>query len=238
MPERVALRSQQRQKLAEAIQRHAAAEDRVQRVTSAQDRLSRQLFDVFLPAVAEAETALAQAREQAPRMLVTSLLDDRPPTRSTVADAELELRRAEEAVAEARQASQLLTAEAHEANLGLQGARDRLDAAVRAAVSADPARDTLVAEFNRSCRRTLQLAWALTTAGVIIRDISADDLGTFLHIGNLAQSGPVGSVSASRSDPIWAAAIARLRVDPDAELPGLPEPEVPDGGDEDPPRAA
>jgi hypothetical protein len=219
---RVTLRSPERQRLADAQAVFAAAEGRVQRAGAAQDRLSRKLIDALLPAVEEAEERLQAAREQAPRALVANLLADEPPVRSVVADAESELRRTEEAVAEARQARELLTAEAHEANLELQGARDRLDAAVRAAVRADPARDTLAVEFNRSCMRTLQLARALTAAGVSIPDVDDHEHGTFLHIGNLAQSGPVGSVSSFRSDPMWAAALAALRVDPDTELPGLP----------------
>jgi hypothetical protein len=73
------------------------------------------------------------------------------------------------------------------------------------------------------------LAHAMRTASIGVPNVNAENYGLFLEVGHLAQSGPGGSVA---SDPTWAQAIARLRdVDPDTELPGLPEPEVPDAGD-------
>ncbi len=221
-------RTEARARLAACMERHAAATARAERVDAARARLDRQLFDVLLPAVPEAEQALRAARAQAPRALVTALLGDGPPARSAVADCEVELRRAETAVEEARSARDLLDAEARHADDDLTAARHQLDGALRGAVAADPARAALEDAFVAAAKRALRLAMALKTAGIGIGNVDAH--GQRLIVANVPV--PLGGLTAFAPDPAWQRAIAALATDPDAEMPGLPaDDDDPDDGD-------
>jgi len=55
---RASLRSPERERLAAAIERHAAAVQQAERVVEADRRLTDQFFDVLMPAVTAAEEAL------------------------------------------------------------------------------------------------------------------------------------------------------------------------------------
>lgn len=143
----------------------------------------------------------------------------------TVAEAEATLAAAKAAVDEARQARRLLSEEAERSDIAVGTARQALDAAIAAAIKADPARAALVAEFDRAARRVLRCAQRLKMIGVN-RFTEAHGLRLSISIAAV----PVGQ-TAFVPDRDWAAAIAALRDDPDAPLPPLPAPEDDPAGD-------
>jgi hypothetical protein len=221
-------RSPERQRLAEAIDRLAAATTRAERVAEAGRRASRELFDEALPAESAAAEALAEARQRRPQAIVDRLLGAVPSGAPTLTEAEAALRRAEERVAETREARSLLEVEASRASDALHAEQRNLGNAVAAVVEADPARDAALIEFKMVANRALRLAMALKTAGLELRDVD----GHGLRLGVADVPTPLGSSSAFRPDSAWQSALAALRKDPDAPLPGLPEPvPPPDAGD-------
>jgi hypothetical protein len=223
-------RSPERQRLADAIERHTAALQNHDRVTEAERKLTDEYFDVLLPAVTEAEERLAEARERAPEALVAAALGEPAPEGPSVAEAEAALAEAGRRAAECRAARALLAAETQRAEAAVNGARFGLDTALPRAVSADLARAALLAEFRRAARRALRIARAIQTSGLRLGGIEAH--GMRADIGEAVVA--VGQ-RAFRDDPEWLAAIANLRQDPDAALPGLPPEGDPDddAGDRD-----
>ena len=89
----------------------------------------------------------------------------------------------------------------------------------------DPARQAVVVEFHRAARRALRCAKALRTCGLITQ--GATGHGLRLTIGEAAAA--MGEV-AFKHDAEWLTALAALHEDPDAPLPGLPDPEDAAGG--------
>jgi hypothetical protein len=216
-------RSPERQRLAEAISCHAEAAERLRRVEEAQRRLHDEFFDRLLPAESEAREALAAAKEGEPARLVAEALGDGGAACLSVADAEISLSKAERKVSEVRRARSLLDVEAADRGQAVEAARHRLDEAVRDAVAAAPEKAALAAEYYAGAKRTLQLARALKTIAVEIR-VKAHGLQV------IVENDPMGMHDASlgRPDSAWAAAVAALRGDPDAPLPGLPPELEPD----------
>jgi hypothetical protein len=110
-------------------------------------------------------------------------------------------------------------------------ARRDLDNAVSVVVSSDPAKLAAVADFFRAGRHLLHLARILKTLGINARGVEALDFGLVLRIGDVVRPGSGGDASLYTPDPEWAAALAALREDAAAELPGLPAAEDADAGD-------
>jgi hypothetical protein len=217
-------RSAERQRLADAIERHANAVAQRERVTEAQQRLDGEYFDRLQPTVAEAHEALAEARHGAPHALVEALLADEPAGSSAVAEAEAEFRQAEAKVAEARQARSMLRDELRGREHAADQAKRAVDAAVRAVVSSDPAKQEVLREFFATGRQVLRLARVLRTMGDVVTGISADDIGLHLRIGDIAMPGDPNRCLYT-PNPEWLSALAGMSTDADQPLPGLPEPE-------------
>lgn len=226
-------RSPERQRLAAAIRRHADAVAALGRIGEAQERLEAEFFDVLVPAVPAARAALEDARVAAPAALVDRLLGDAPGAGPSLAEAEAALAEAEKKLADGREARSLLAEEAARAETAVNSAQFAVGNAIRDAVASDPSLAALRAEFTRSARRALRCLQALFTAGHKIGAIEAH--GLRFAIGEAAAA--IGQKTFFH-DSEWTAALAALRDDPDAALPGLPEPDPDDAGDGDSTRAA
>ena len=137
-----------------------------------------------------------------------------------VTDAQHALADAEKAVNEARRVRSLLEQEIQHSEAETKLALHELDKAVAAVVSTDPARASVLSEFNRSARRALRCAQILRTAGLTVQGAQAHGLRFVIS----AAAAPMG-VQAFAKDPAWLAARAALREDADAQLPGLPSAE-------------
>jgi hypothetical protein len=215
-------RSPERERLATAISTLAQATYEVDRVEEARQKLDNRLFDVLNPAVTAAREALVEAEDSAPNALVDAVLAGGISEDAT-AVARIELRQAETAVQQVREARRVLENRAAQAQIDIGNARQALDRAVAAVINADPAKKALVAEFYRSGRRTLQLARAIRTMGIIAQGVEAVDIGLTLRIGDILRPGGSSTGQSSfQRDPDWAAAVAALRDDADVALPGLP----------------
>jgi hypothetical protein len=59
--------------------------------------------------------------------------------------------------------------------------------------------------------------------GVIAQGVDHDRIGLTLRISDIIKPGGANTGASSfQRDPLWASAIAMLREDPDAAMPGLP----------------
>jgi hypothetical protein len=221
-------RSPERQRLADAIARHAGAAQALARVAAAQTRLTDQLYDQLEPAATAAREAFEAAQKRAPELLVAAALSEPAPAGPSVPAAEAALAAAQRAVADCRAGRQLLADEAARAAVAAKMAERALDNAVKAVVATDPARAALYDAFVSSARRALRCVAALRTAGLTIGGIEAH--GVRFDFREAATA--IGE-HAFRHDPEWVAALAALREVADAALPGLPpdEPEPDDAGD-------
>jgi hypothetical protein len=214
-PESVA--SLARAKLAACITAHAEAKAEADRVEEARSRTYDRLFDVLHPAVRLAKKALADAKQNAPQVLVDSVLGEPDPDIMTVADAEQLVRKAEDDLAAGREARQILSDEATKAAIAAGEAERHVTAAVQAVVQASPARAALLAEYWRCAKRALRCAQALRTSGVGMQ--GAEGHGLRFVISEAAAA--IGE-HPFKHDAEWLAALAALREDADVTLPGLP----------------
>jgi hypothetical protein len=213
--------------LGAAIQRHAEASAWRDHVAEAQRRLDDDYFDRRQPAVAAAEKALVEAQERAPEALVALALGEAVPDAPSVAEAEAALAEAERKLVECRAARTLLDEEAPRAQVSVDQGRFAVDVAVAAAVAADPARAALREEFVRAARRALRCAMSLRSSGLVMGGAEAHGLRFIITDA----AAPVGA-RAFWPDAGWIVALAALRDDADAPLPGLPS-DDPDAGDGD-----
>jgi hypothetical protein len=221
-------RSPERQRLADAIERHAEATTQAERVAQVQRRMHDEFFSRRLPDQQAAEEALAEAREREPRRLVDAVLGvTADPTLATVAEAEAALAVAQQAVGDARRASPLLDEEARRAEFDVSEAARRLGQAFDEVVRSDESRSAQLGELNRLIDRALDVARGLRTGGLTA--LGGRKHGLVLRIEE--EPAPLGTAVLFKPDPAWLSALAALRRDPDAALPGLPDPEPPDAGD-------
>jgi hypothetical protein len=206
-------RTAERQRLADAVGRHRNAVEALDRVTAALGRLEREYYDETVPAAVAAKAALEEARQAAPAALVSRYLGDGDPGDApSVTEAERRLAEAEREIAEARTARGMLADEAQRAQAAVDLARMALDGAIKAVVSASPELSALRAEFERARKRMSVLIGALAGAGVTTSRVAWTD-------------------DAFVPPAEWTAAVAALRDDPDAVLPGLPDDPEPDHAD-------
>lgn len=218
-------RSAERQRLAEAIEGYREATTDLDRARQAEEKL----FDEIL-ATREEIDAAAKALDEAiaarPQALVSATLGEPAAEGPSASDCEKRLAGLRKKLAEKREARRLVEAEAARVTDAVRMAATALDAATSSAIAADPSVAALKAEFITSACRMLRLAQVLRTAGVSMGAIEAHGLRTW--IGDAAA--PVGE-RAFFDDPTWLAAIAALREDADALLPGLPPDDPDEAGD-------
>jgi hypothetical protein len=224
-------RSPERERLAVAISTLAQCTYEADRVEEARQKLDERFFDVLQPAVTAAREALTEAEELAPNALVDAVLEGGISEDAT-AVAKINLRQAEVAVEQTRSARRVLENRAQDAQIDIGNARRNLDAAVAAVIQSDPAKKAVVSAFFAAGRRTLQLARAIRTMGIIAQGVEAVDIGLTLRIGDILKPGGSNTGQSSfQRDPDWAAAVAALRDDADVALPGLPAEDDAPAGD-------
>jgi chromosome segregation ATPase len=190
-----------RAKLAAAIERHREKADQLARVEAAIQKISDDRVNDHV-SIDSARTALKIAAAGRSEILISAALGEAPPDLPSPEQAQATLDAAEAHLDNSRAALRTLEDEAGNARSVLDLAERALARAIEEVVAADPALATLKAEYVRAMARTAQLWRSLRSAGVIGAN----------HI--------VERVSGD--DPTWTAALARLRSDPDAHLPGLP----------------
>jgi hypothetical protein len=216
-------RSPERQKLADAISLLADAVASAEKIEEARQKLDNRRYDVLEPAVRAAKRELEEAIADAPAQLVAAVLEGGI-AEDVSAVAKIELRQAETAVEQARSARAVLFEEAQRAEGAITAAQRGLDRAVSAVVSADPARQAVLAEFQRFANHALRCAQILRTCGMIVRGAEAH--GLMFRVVDAPV--PMGKTSFT-PDREWASATRALRDDPDAPLPGLPAEDDPAG---------
>jgi hypothetical protein len=193
-----------RQQLAQAIGRLKTAEAERERVEEALGRLTDQFFEDLQPQLRLTMDWLAEARRGRPGALVAMALGDAAPPGLAIADAEAKVAAAEKTVAENREARKLLEAEAERRRVALALAQADLDDAITAVVAASPEVEALRTEFEATRQHLSHIIGALKAAGQRSQWPIALDAEAF----------------APNSE--WAMALAALRTDAGAQLPGLP----------------
>jgi hypothetical protein len=224
-------RSPERQQLAAAISRRREAEERLRRVEEADQRALDQRIDLNQRLLPAAEEALKDARAEAPRVLVAALLADEEPGPSAVDIALEEVARLERRLAEAEEASRLLDTELRQARevVWHPDAHAPLNNAVNAALAGEPVVAALRARRERHYRCGLRDDRILKTLGLDDR-YEFHDAETGLRLRTDDIPLPIGASSAFVPDESFKAALARLRIDADAPLPGLPDDAADDDG--------
>jgi hypothetical protein len=205
-------RSPERQRLAEAIARHAAAADRLARIQAAAPRA----FDAILAAqrgVDAAETAVAEAREAEPKRLAAKLIGDPEEGGPTLGAVIAAASAASEVLANARAARDALSEQEGAAERDLDDARRGLDHAIAAIVAASPAIAGLLAQNVAARRRVQELGAILTTIGLLRlpQTISARNWDAIRDLDIAEYRAAVAP---------WQATLASLETDPDTPLPG------------------
>lgn len=198
-------RSPERQKLAAAIERHAAAERQIAALRDARERA----FDRFreLNAAAEkAREALEQAIADEGRHLAAELMGEADDAPLTVRDATLALDSATAALDRLRRTREALEEQEKEAAKELEFAALPLRERVRDVVRADPAVRKLAAELTAARDRYRDLLRAADWLG----DMLPDDLQACRNVNAPADLPTL---------PLWQAAVKALETDPDAVLP-------------------
>jgi hypothetical protein len=202
-------RSQERTKLAEAIEQLARARDRLARAKKAFTRLSLHGPDSVDRQKELAERALAATKERAPRMMVEQLLG------TATAEAELSVEAAEETLRVATQAAEaaararaLLEEEQRVAEVSIEEAIVRRDMALSAVVQSSAEIAAACDRFRAAQQNFWDMTWLLSSIGV-----------HRLPQAFRSWDGVRHGVDRGAGKP-WRAAITALEVDPDAALPG------------------
>ena len=202
-------RSQERQRLAEAIEHLGAARRRLARAREAFTRLNLYGPDSPDRVKERAERALAEAKERAPRMMVEQLLG------TATAEAELSVEAAEETLRVATQAAEaaararaLLEEEQRVAEADISEAAIRRDVALSAVVQSSAELAAVCDRFRAAQQSFWDMTWLLSAVGV-----------HRLPQAFRSWDGVRHGVDRGAGKP-WRAAITALEVDPDAALPG------------------
>ena len=198
-------RMPERARLASAIERHRGAAEQLARVEAA----IQKLYDDSIASrtkIAAARDALHIARHGQSEILISKALGEPAPDLPDPAEAERVLSECERQLEDGREARKHLEAEAQRARSSAGLAKDAVDRAVGDVVAIDPALVRLRAEYARTMASAARLWRSLRSAGV-------------LGVNNIV-------TRLDGDDPAWIDALAALRENPDAPLPGLP-PEEP-----------
>lgn len=200
-------RSVEREKLAQAIERHRAATERLGKIRAAASAAGETLTR---KAVAEAEAALAEARADEPRQLVARMLNE--------ADDALTVAAATEALAAATAARDLtdrtraaLREREAAAVTDLSWATAARENAIKAIVAPSASVAQLLADHHVARRRTAELAAALGFLGWRWLPPEAQHWAAIPVPNRAAEAAAVAP---------WAAALSALESDPDTLLPG------------------
>lgn len=190
----------ERAKLAGAIERHADAKAVLDRIEQAIDKITADRIEDRV-SISRAREALKIAATGRSEILIAAALNEDPPDLPDPDEAQVTLDAAEASLDASTHALRTLEDEAQRARSALGLTEIALARAVKAAVASDPALATLKAEYARTMARAARL-W---------RALRAVDVAVFNVVERLGGD-----------DAEWTAALARLREDPDAVLPGLP----------------
>jgi chromosome segregation ATPase len=190
--------------LAEAIDRHAQAEQRVAQVSAAMERASGASSEAFHVAK-QARTKLAEAQANERAHLAAVALGEADAASNSVADATLAPEQAETAREVAKRTREALKVEARAAESELAFATSHLNSAVRDVLHTAPEVQQLLADLDAAKRKIADILLKLFTlpAGVT---------------GNLSWNLNEFQLSQQPPDPSWQSSIAALRCRADAPL--------------------
>jgi hypothetical protein len=197
-------RTPERQKLAAAIGAYAQARHRLEMIQAARERISLRDLE---QARSEAADALAAVRAAGPRRLADTLLGNAPA--ETLPPIEEAARRhaiAEAALVEAQGARDILGEEAAEARTQLERAGESRGKAVAEVLRSAPEVLAVWQAYRAAHIQIEELAWTLHTIGLS-------------RLPAIAKWDGICWPPERASGRPWAAAIAALAEDPDAELP-------------------
>jgi hypothetical protein len=158
-------RTAERQKLAEAIEQHARAVQRLEHVREAWSRLRLNEAGADREK-AQAERALADARERAPRLMVAQLLGGQTEAAVSVEDAAAALAAATQAVEDAAQARTLLLEEERAAEQAIEWASGRRRDAINEVLRMSQEVGQLCARIEATRQLLHDLTWALSAVGL------------------------------------------------------------------------
>jgi hypothetical protein len=204
--------TEERQRLAAAIDRLAAAQARVDRIAAAQTKAAALAHDKFRE-IEAAEAALAEARLTEPHRLVSRLLGDDPDPGPAAADVARTLNDAQAARNALATARDTLTAERQEADFSLGFARQNRDEAAAAVLRASPGVAALLDDLKATRARFASLRLALTW---LAQQRILDDRQA-LAFGDTWVEGWQPGLPVL---PVWQAAVLALQSDAYATLPG------------------
>ena len=194
--------SPEREALALAIARHAAAQDRLTKVIAAAE-----LHRVWpaQEAVEQAEQELTQARKREPQQLVSQLLGDQGAAEPTVEQCEKALAEARGVLERAIRMRDALDGQQSAAEAAEDNAHRSVREAISRVVQAEGAASAVLAQYLKSRRLSAQLHEVLT----------------FLSSRNCVPPywDSVRQLPPTQADAPWREALAALEVDADAPLP-------------------
>lgn len=199
-------RSPEREKLAQAIERHVAATAELAKIANAKSRATRP-YEIS-ERIREAEKALEDAKAAEPARLVGALLEgddgEQGTKDSPIIAAHALVRELRQAEDRAESVLALLSRHEEEAKTELSWALQHRDEALRAAVMADPALQALRDRAATARRELVTYEQCLIAAG-------ASDT-TWLY--------SLKEVDAERIDE-WRVKVFAMTTDPDAPLPAV-----------------
>lgn len=226
-------RTAEREALATAIARRAAAEARFERTQAAAERAS-ELGREALGRLDRVERDLADARATAPRQMVEALLSGAEPGVSPVQRYEAELADAREQRDQAREAGAALRQEVEDARVALDRARDHVRRCAAAVVAVSTAVIAVIERAEQAQQAMIETGAelrALVRAGVLTYRTPAPggwitDEGEFERRArravqrlDTAASGWLGVAREGSGTASWARWLDALMVDPDAPAP-------------------
>jgi hypothetical protein len=211
-------RSPERQRLADAIERHRERADDLSRVERAIQKISETRIEDRV-GIGRARDAVSIARGAQSEILVMQALGEELVDQPDLAAAERTLAECEAKLDAGRASLKLLERERTRVSSALDLAEGALKRAVKDVIANDPALAALRAEFERTRLHLSQIIGCLLASGHEVSRVAWTEV-------------------AFVPDRAWTDALTRLREDPDAVLPAPPSTEPPDAGHRDGRRAA
>lgn len=202
-------RSRERQALFEAIEIREQAERETQAIMRARERAKADRIKV-LGEIADLREVLEAARTKERELLTVAFVEGRgdPGGDDEVAEIGASLARAERRLADIRRIEVELAA--NERQPGYSIPSGKVEAAVREVVKAAPVTRRLVEDYRTA--RAAFLQYEATLMHLALGKIIPDDLRDIAPRGD--------GVRYAEPDPEWLAALAELKRDADAPLPG------------------